>query len=301
MIDLRSPFNPLTGSVQVCRALYSDSEGQPRWLRPGVEMPMELLADGLTVLIRQSVDANSVNDGTLFATTEIPFRLPAPATGYGSSSPVVAYQPVVLPAEVMLADDGVLTWRPFPQSLAFLADTLRNDVARLGNVRLEREFDVFDHDGPPSRWALGQGNTVVQTEAAAGTRPEGQPPGLPTMAVHRYRLRENAVEAGLSVDVAQTGSVGVIYKWLSPADFSLFSCFAGYRFSYSGGGYQVLDLSHVQIRDGTPVGGTQRYWNFSSGFSNLQQIHFEIMQTRQGLQFQCTAIVRRYRDHHPLR
>jgi hypothetical protein len=286
--DQRSPFNPAAGSVQVCSARRTDADGRRQPLRPGMEIPINQLADGLDVLIRQNVDPNSVNDGSLFVTTEIPYRLPAPYEGAASGA-VVAYQRVVLPAEVSLAGDNVLDWRPFPQTGTFLSNILQYDVPRLGNVQFEREFEVFDYGGPASKWGIGPGNTVVQTEKTAGTRPYPQPSELPTMAVHRYRLTDNPSYVGLTVDEVSSGSVGLVYNWLSPNDFSLFGGREVWVPVGYSGAWQTLVMSHYQVKGGQVVSETQEDITVATGRGDPSRMTFDVKSTEEGLKFGYSA------------
>src|SRR6185503_6335628 len=89
-------------------------------------------------------------------------------------------------------------------------------------VRFDKEFDVFDNGGPPSKWSIAVGNVVVQTQAAAGTSSNPAAKPLPTMAVHRHLLKQTAAYAGLIVENSLDGGVGLVYNWTSPNDFSLF-------------------------------------------------------------------------------
>ena len=215
--DQRVPMNPPAGSIQVCSVQASDGAAGAVAVRPGQSLPVNRLGEGLALLVRQRLDPGSVTDGALYGTVEIPYRLPGAYSG-AASGPVVAYQPVVLPAQVALPSQGVLTWTPYGQTVAFLTDLLGHDVARLGNVRFESEFEVFDQGGPRSQWGLAPGNLVVQTSAAAGAAPAIQP----TAAVHRYRLQDGAGYAGLSANLAGTGSVGMVYNWRDDRNYSLF-------------------------------------------------------------------------------
>lgn len=289
VIDLRTLFNPAIGSVQVCSVLQVDANSRDRPLRPGMEVPANLLADGLKVLIRQSVDPNSVNDGSLFVSTEIPYRLQPPYAEEPNGA-VVAYQPVVLPAEVALVDNGVLNWRPFGQTLTFLSNILQHDVPRLGNVRFEREFEVFDHGGPPSNWMLTQGNVVIQTQPSAGTAPNPQTSTFPTMAVHRYRMKDGVGYVGLTVEESLSRSVGLVYNWLTPKDFSLFvGSEVWVPYGYSGA-YATLVMSHVQIKDGQIVVESQKNQTVSGGFGDPRRIALDIKQLAGRLQFGCNAL-----------
>ncbi len=289
VIDQRTPFIPATGSVQVCSVLQIDANGRQKPLLPAQEIPVNLLAEGLAVLVRQHLNPNSVNDGSFFVTTEIPYRLSA-AYGGGPDGPIVAYQPVVLPAEVSMPDDGVLNWEPFPQTTSFLTDILKRDVPRLGNVNFEREFDVYDNGGPASNWAIGQSNVIIQTASNAGTSVNQQASVLPTMAVHRYKLNQNPSYVGLTVENSLNGSVGLVYNWLSPKDFSLFvGREVWVPVGYSGA-YATLVMSHVQVKGGSIVAGSQKDQTIISGFSDPKRITFDIKTTRDQLLFGCNAL-----------
>ena len=290
VIDQRIPFNPAVGSIQVCAALHVDANGRTRALRQGQEVTVDQLAEGLAVLIRQDVDPNSVNDGSLFITTEIPYRLPPPY-GDGSGGAVVAYQPVVLPAETGLLERGVLGWKPFAQTTAFLGDILQHDVPRLGDARFEREFDVYDNGGPASSWQIAKGNIVVQTEAKAGSAPNQQTTALPSMAVHHYKLKEGAAYVGLTVDDSLSGSVGLVYNWLSPKDFSLFVAREVWTPVGFSGAYASLVMSHAQVKGGKLVDKAQVDRIVLSGYSDLRHVNLDIKQVRDHLQFGCSAQV----------
>lgn len=286
VIDLRPLFNPAAGRIRVASALHVDADGRTRPIRAGQEIPVNLLADGLNVLLHDSIDADSVNDGSFYVTTEIPYRLPAPYAGAGGG--VVAYQPVTLPADVVLAGDGILGWRPYAQTLSFLGDLVQKDVPRLGNVSFEREFEVFDNGGPASRWAVGGGNVVVQTQASAGTSTTPQAVTLPTMAVHRHRMKEDAAYVGLTCEEPLSGSIGLVYNWLSPADFSLFVAREVWVPIGFSGAMANLVVSHSQIKGGQIVPGSQ-HEKTVFGASDPRRITLDIKQTGRRLQFGCSA------------
>jgi hypothetical protein len=288
VIDQRTPFNPAVGSVQICGVLYEDADGRTRPLRPGVEIPANLLSEGLAVLARQNIDPGTVNDGSLIVTTEIPYHVPPPYAG-ASAGALVAYQPVVLPADVGVIGDGLLSWRPFTQTMAFLTDILQHEVPRIGNVRFDKEFDVFDNAGPASKWSLAVGNVIVQTQASAGTSPNPTAKPLPTMAVHRHLLKQNAAYVGLIVENSLSNGVGLVYNWTSPKDFSLFigrEVFVPVGFS---GAIPTLVMSHVQIKDGAVVPASQKDITLVSGYNDPTRITFDIKQTANALQFACSA------------
>ncbi|MBS7542777.1 DUF6519 domain-containing protein [Ancylobacter oerskovii] len=288
-IDLRPLFNPAAGRIRVATALHVDADGRSRPIRAGQEIPVNLLAEGLNVLLHDSVDADSVNDGSLHVTTEIPYRLPAPYATAGGGG-VVAYQPVVLPAEIALAGDGVLNWRPYAQTVSFLRDLVQKDVPRLGNVRFEREFEVFDNGGPASRWAVGAGNSVVQTQPLAGTSNTPQIGALPTMAVHRHRLKEDAGYIGVTCEDSLNGGVGVVYNWLSPNDFSLFVAREVWVPVGFSGATPTFVVSHAQIKGGQVVPDSQLDVTLPGNFADPRHITLDIKQTGRRLQFGCTAL-----------
>ena len=290
VIDQRSPFIPATGSVQVCSVLQVDVNGRAKALHAAQEIPVNLLAEGLSVLVRQQLNSTSVNDGSLFVTAEIPYRLSA-AYGGTANGPIVAYQPVVLPAEVSLSADGVLDWQPFPQTTSFLADILNHDVPRLGNVRFEREFEVFDNGGPASQWSIAQGNVIVQTQSTAGTSPNQQTTALPSMAVHRYKINQNPNYVGLTVENSLNGGVGLVYNWISPSDFSLFigrEVWVPVGFS---GAFATLVMSHVQVKGGAIIKTDKDNVTVSQGFSDPRRITFDIKANKDQLQFGCSALL----------
>ena len=287
-IDQRTPLLPQTGNVHVCRVLYNDFDGRERALVPGQMIPVNELESGLVALSRQSLDKDSVNDASFFVTTEIPFRLPA-AYGAAPSGPIVAYQPVVLPGETALIGDGVMEWRPVGQTVTFLRNIVQTDVPRLGNVRFEREFDVFDNGGPPSKWTLGSGNAVVQTNASAGTSPNPQARPMPTVAVATERLKDNPNYIGMTVETPLSGSVGIVYNWLDAKNFSLFigsEVFVPVGFS---GAMATLVMSHLIVEDGKEANRVDL--NISSGFSDPRQISLDMKTTANGVQFGCRAVL----------
>ena len=175
MIDLRTPFNPVVGSVQVCSVLYEDANGRDHPLRPGVEIPVNQLADGLKVLIRQRVHPDSVSDGTLFVTTEIPYRLPSPYTEVPSGV-VVAYQPVVLPAEISLVQNGVLEWRPFAQTFMFLDDVLQHTPPPSSFFDLHErayqhwESQNYEHGRALDDWLRAERELAEHSESIAASQ-----------------------------------------------------------------------------------------------------------------------------------
>ncbi|GAB4070843.1 hypothetical protein KHC28_05900 [Ancylobacter sonchi] len=287
VIDLRPVFNPAAGRVRVASALYEDPDGRTRAIRAGQEIPVNLFAQGLSVLLHDSVDADSVNDGSVVVTAEIPYRLPAPYADLGSG--VVAYQPVVLPADVSRPGEGVLGWRPYPQTASFLADLVQKDVPRLGNVSFEREFEVYDNGGPASRWALGIGNNVVQTQASAGSSSNPQIGTLPTMAVHRHRLKADAAYVGMTCENSLNGGVGLVYNWLSPGDFSLFVAREVWVPVGFSGATVNLVMSHAQVKGGQIVAGSQVDRTVLNGFGDPARVVLDVKQTAQRLQFGCSV------------
>jgi hypothetical protein len=298
VVDQRTPFVPAIGSVQVCGALCVDANGRPRPLRPGLELPINLLDEGFAVLVRQTVDPETVNDGSIVVTAEIPYYVQPPYAGAAAGA-LVAYQPVVLPADVGLIGDGMIGWRPFTQTMTFLTDILQQDVPRIGNVRLDKEFDVFDHGGPASKWGIGAGNAIVQTQTLAGTRPDVTAKPLPTMAVHRHVLKANAAYAGLTVNDSFSGAVGLVYNWTAPGDFSLFiGRLVHVPIGFSGA-MPTLVMSHVQIKGGSPVVATQKDITVSSGLSEPRRITFDIKQTGNRLQFGYSALLAGGSPSHP--
>lgn len=291
VIDQRTPFLPATGTVQVCAVLQVDANGRSRAVLPAQEIPVDRLADGLTVLTRQRLNPNTVNDGSLSVTAEIPYHLAA-AYGGGPDGPIVAYQPVVLPAEVRPLRDTAISWQAFPQTTAFLTNILQHDVPRLGNVRFEREFDVYDNGGPASQWALAPGNVIIQTVAGAGTSGYQQTTVLPTMAVNRYKLNQNTNYVGLTVEssgYSMDGNVGLVYNWQSANDFSLF--FARIvKIQMSTDPYLNLFMSHIQIKGGKVVDSATRDLQVSVIYSLLKRINFDIKVVGNQLQFGYSAL-----------
>ena len=291
VIDQRTPFIPATGSIQVCSVLQVDANGRKKPLLPAQEIPVNLLAEGLAVLVRQHLNPNSVNDGSFFVTTEIPYRLSADYGG-GPGGSIVAYQPVVLPAEVSMPDDGVLNWEPFSQTTSVLTDILKRDVPRLGNVNFEREFDVYDNGGPASNWAIGQSNVIIQTAPNAGTSVNQQASVLPTMAVHRYKLNQNPSYVGLTVEDSLNGSVGLVYNWLSPKDFSLFvgrEVWVPVGFS---GAMPTLVISNIHVNKGVITSNPVKdFITVKQGFSDPRRISFDIKTTKEQLLFGCSALL----------
>ncbi|MBK1733163.1 DUF6519 domain-containing protein [Thiococcus pfennigii] len=281
--DLRVPLTPPSGSVHVCSVQASDGAGGAAALRPGQSLAVDRLGEGLAVLIRERLALDSVNDGALHVSAEIPYRLPGAYSGAPQGA-VVAYQPVVLPGEVALANQGVLTWTPYGQTVAFLTDLLAGDVARLGNVRFESELEVFDHGGPRSQWGLAPGNLVIQTAPAAGTSPTGARAGaLPTTAVHRYRVEEGAVYAGLTADLSGTGVVGMVFDWRDAENWSYFFV-ENFWGTYSGGGYPQSRLGFVEVRDGAVVDQNPRVERYLAT-SHVTRISLDIKQSDDRLQF----------------
>jgi Family of unknown function (DUF6519) len=428
-IDQRRPLLPATGQVQVCSVLHCDPDGRLRSLMPGQELPLDRLAEGFKVLIRQAVDAESVNDASLFVTAEIPYRLPAveldvaenfnapknpskagefsygvgakpedfsplsemledlggfptlvlskdvspghvaksivmwngtgmpiklstveqppnvvrmdpqgsPGTIVRFTAPVaatysvagsfrsidenfkgtkaelfaaknslwdatsdqvkagaafdrtvelaagqyidfvvvqsgtessflstglrariayapapVAYQPIVLPAEVRRSAPAALEWRPFTQTVSSLGDSLKSGNAWLSNARFESAFQVFDYGGAASKWGLGAGNlVVVQTEPLAGRLPAGAKPVLPTTAINRYQIRANARYIGLSVDTGdRSGIVGLVYNWENDKNYSIYFASKFEESHGETGGSSVVQISHARLLNG---------------------------------------------------
>jgi hypothetical protein len=284
--DQRTPFNPSTGSLQVCSVVANDGLGSILALRPGQSLPLDRLAAGLAVLVRQRLDTNSVNDGSLFVTTEVPYRLPGAYSG-APVGPVVAYQPVVLPAEVTLPAQGALTWNPYPQTLGFLGDLLAQDVARLGNISFQTEFQAFDHGGPPSQWGLAPGNLVVQTAAAAGTAVGTAAPAtaLPTTAIHRYQLKDGASYVGVSAELIGSGTVGLIYDWQDDANYALFFMQQAWQAIGYSGGANYVTLGHARVQKGVLFQPATREYTITVTQSNATGLSLDLKQTADGLQF----------------
>lgn len=278
--DERVPMTPPTGSVQVCAVQAIDGAGALVALRPGHAIPINQLQAGVTLSIRQRIDPTSLNDGTLFVTTEIPYRLPGAYSG-APVGPVVAYQSVVLPAQVRLAAPDRLTWTPFGQTISFLGDLLDRDVSRLGNVRLESEFEIFDQGGPQSRWRLAPGNLVMQTATDAGTAPAVGP----TVALHRYRLLEDGVYAGLSADLAGTGSVGMVFNWADDRNYSMFFLRQFWQPVGFSGAVLTVILAYARVRKGKIADRDSQETTLTAGQSSANAVSLDIKRAGNRLQF----------------
>ncbi|MCT0200388.1 hypothetical protein KQ313_11945 [Synechococcus sp. CS-1325] len=287
VIDQRRPLLPASSHVQVCSVLHLDPDGRPKPLQAGQELPLDRLEEGVEVLIRQAVEADSVTEASLFMTAEIPFRLPAAYSG-GPNGPVVAYQPVVLPAEVRLSSSGALDLRPFSQTVRFLGDFLKRDEARLSNVRFESSFQVVDYAGAASKWALGAGNLLVQTEPLAGLPAAGGVPSLPTTAIHCDPLKDAPVYIGVSVDWPSYGTVGLVYNWLNDKNFSMYYASKfGESYGFSGGS-DVVQVSHARLLDGEIDPRSVRDKRLSQ--SGAIGVSLDIKQTSQQLQFGASLV-----------
>ncbi|BDA84752.1 hypothetical protein Sa4125_22940 [Aureimonas sp. SA4125] len=283
--DQRRAFAPLAGAISVCDVLRPDIDGRLRPLVPAAEIPVDLLSSGLGVLLKQTLDSDTVNGGSVYVTAEIPYHLQPPYAGAGAGA-IVGYQPIVLPADVESEAPGMVVWRPFGQTVSFLSNILQQEVPRIGNATFDNEFDVINLDKRPSSWAIAPGNVVVQTNATAGTRASTvATPPAPTMAIHRHKLRDGPMLIDLTVDTPLNGSVGLVYNYLAPTDFCLFiasEVFVPVGFS---GAIASLVLSHIQIKGGALVQAASRDITMVSGLSDPRRILLAVKTTRDRLQF----------------
>ncbi|MGY3149408.1 hypothetical protein ACVWYQ_006407 [Bradyrhizobium sp. USDA 3397] len=285
VLDLRAPLNPVVGSTQVLSVLHVDPIGRSRPLETGTELPASQFAEGFDILVPQKLDPDAVNDASVFVVSDIPFRAPGgPASG--DAGAIVGYQQVVLSGDVSLRNDGVVDWRPLPQTATFLSDLLRRDVPRVRTVPFEREFQVFDYSGPASRWQLGPGNLVLQTAKNAGTRPDSTPGQsvMPTTAINRYVLKENAQYVGTTIETPNNGTAGIVYNWISEQEFSVFFCVHEATGGFSGFRSDV-ELFHADIRDGQILESSIRRVTVSRGQSVPVRISLDIKRASDGLHF----------------
>jgi hypothetical protein len=224
-----------------------------------------------------------VNDGSVYVTAEIPYHLQPPYVAAGAGA-IVGYQPIVLPADIEPEAPGMVVWRPYGQTLSFLSNILSREVPRIGNATLDKEFDIVNVDKRPSAWSIAPGNVVVQTNASAGSRPGQTTPPAPTMAIHRHKLRDGPMLIDLTIDTPLSGSVGLVYNYLSPTEFSLFVASEVYVPVGFSGAFPTLVMSHVQIKGGVAVSNMSKDIT-TAATNDPRRIFLAIKATKDKLQF----------------
>jgi len=248
--DYRSQLEPLADALQVPQVLAKDAYGNDIVLRNGMELPAESLAQGLRLILNQNVDPASVTDVGCFVSLDLPFpSSDSDRRIWGNA--LIAYQRVVLAADVHTTCPDELIWTPFEDTRAFLlGDRLRNKTLRKVQSNFQHDWDVFDPPGSvSSRWDYVDAG-VAQT-AAAGTGASDQA-GLGSTAISKQRVGQNASFMSLTASgtLQGSGDFGLIFDFDGSNEYVAFVCRSfGVAVGFSGG-FSAFGLTVIHVTGG---------------------------------------------------
>ena len=250
--DCRKLFKSLTDvGVQVIKVIARGSYYRDILLIDGMSLSTDILANGLRIVLNQSIEPPSASEASCFVTSEIPFPINESDIKIWGDT-VIGYQPLILAAEVSVNNQREITWNPFKNTRSLLLRGFPESIWQGARVVFARDWDVYDMEGLGLSWIYRAGNVVVDAVKNAGSSSNL---GLGSVALSKHRIKENiGYDEGyieMHAEISRgSGNVGIVFNWVSENDYWMFLC-RGYWVPVGwSGAYKKFDATVVHVKNG---------------------------------------------------
>lgn len=265
---------------RVTDVIVTDENGNTFSLQNGMKIPSDMLAQGLRLLFKDSLDSSTVNQASCFVTMEFPFSITTV-----TPTVFIGYQPIVLDADVRLEKQKEIIWLPIRDTLNLLQKQFSEIIKTGHRGDFTQDWDIIDPVQQKSGWNYDENSFVIQSNTiGSGDRYSF---GVGAVSISKERLDENAQYITFTVKgpKARTNDpldVGMVFNWIDKDDYWMFVSKYFYG-TYSGGGYPVIHFAITHMQNGAAE--NVFYRSFVAQGSIPEEISFEIRQCSKKLLF----------------
>ena len=222
--DCRALFSPAAGRLAPMHARYAQG-GRQTPLPNGHAIRLDVLGQGLMVTTPVPLDSSSVTAGSVQLVAELPMTMSQVVPG-STDNRVAGSQRLVLSSSMSMPTQNRIVVTPSQPAQDLLAAALARRI-NTGTTDLSRLFSTADFAPSPASyatWVIQGDGSVAQTKPNVAWGPNGiYTPLTPCLALSTTVVANPTSHAGVSYTAGSaTGDAGIVFNWLSNADFWVF-------------------------------------------------------------------------------